>query len=243
MKLRHFLGGTALAISTVFIAPAYANTPALQQLLNSKYPDMPIKVTAETPMQGVYELQLDDGSLVYTDSKADYFMVGNLVDFKNQINLTQQREQELNKVDVKQLPLNQAVKTVKGNGKHTLYIFTDPDCPYCKQLEKELAKMNNLTIYTFLYPIKDQHHTTKTQIAEKVWCSSNPSKAWADFMLNGTVPTANANCDNPISKNLALGNQLKVTGTPTIILQDGRRIAGAMPAEQLQKVLDGSKSN
>lgn len=225
---------TALALAFSF--SAYASPAQVQSNLKQKHPDLPFQTVNSTPMPSIYEVQLDDGSLVYTDIQADYFLLGNLIDFKKQINLTEQRTQQLNQVDVKKLPLDQAIKQVKGTGKHTLYIFTDPDCPYCKMLEKELAKMDNLTIYTFLYPIKDVQAQTKK--AEKIWCSSNPADAWQKLMLDNVQPTGKANCSNPINKNLQLGQQLKVFGTPTLFLENGERIPGALKAEQLQQILN-----
>lgn len=234
MTLFKKLSLTTLAMTFCF--SVYASPTQVQNNLKQKHPDLSFQSVSSTPMPSIYEVQLDDGSLVYTDVQADYFLLGNLIDYKKQINLTEQRIQQLNQIDIKTLPLDQAIKHVKGTGKHTLYIFTDPDCPYCKILEKELAKMDNLTIYTFLYPIKDVQ--AQTQKAEKIWCSNNPADAWQKLMLNNIQPAGKANCSNPISKNLQLGQQLKVFGTPTLFLANGQRIPGALKAEQLQQILD-----
>jgi thiol:disulfide interchange protein DsbC len=147
-------------------------------------------------------------------------------------NLTEKRLRELSGVKWGDLPLDAAFKTVRGNGKRTLAVFSDPNCPYCKRFEKDLAKVDDVTIYTFLYPIlsPDSHEKAKA-----IWCSSDKSKAWSDLMLNGKVPAA-AQCDTPIDRNLALGRKFRINGTPTLIFASGERVPGAVSAEQLEKL-------
>ena len=148
-------------------------------------------------------------------------------------NLTQKRLSELNAISWNDLPLDAAFKTVHGNGKRVLAVFVDPNCPYCKHFEKELVKVDDITVYTFLFPILSQDSHQK---AQAIWCSADKSKAWSDWMLNGKVPAA-ANCATPIAENLAFARKNNITGTPTLIFANGQRVPGAISAERLEKML------
>jgi thiol:disulfide interchange protein DsbC len=170
----------------------------------------------------------------------NYIFSGNIIDAKTMQNITEKRLLDLTGIKWEDLPLDGAFKTVRGNGKRLLAIFSDPNCPYCKRFEKDLAKVDDVTIYTFLYPIlsPDSHEKSKA-----VWCSADKSKAWSDLMLNGTVPSA-AGCDTPIEKNLALGRKYRVTGTPTLVFANGERVPGVIAADLIEKLLvkNGKKS-
>ena len=204
----------------------------IKRTLEGRLGGVKVDAVAKTPYLGLYEVRLDS-EILYTDEKMNYIFSGNIIDGKNMQNLTEKRLRELTAIRWENLPLDAALKTVHGNGKRTLAIFSDPNCPYCKRFEKDLAKVDDVTIYTFLYPIlsQDSHEKSKA-----VWCSADKSKAWSELMLNGTVPTA-AGCDTPIDKNLALGRKYRVTGTPTLIFANGERVPGAIPAEQIEKLL------
>lgn len=204
----------------------------IKRTLESRLGGIKIEAVAKTPYLGLYEVRVD-GEILYTDEKMSYIFSGNILDAKTMQNLTEKRLRELTAIKWENLPLESAFKTVRGNGKRTLAIFSDPNCPYCKRFEKDLAKVDDVTIYTFLYPIlsQDSHEKSKA-----VWCSADKSKAWSELMLNGTVPTA-ARCDTPIDRNLELGHKYRVTGTPTLIFANGERVPGAIPAEQIEKLL------
>lgn len=227
---------TTLILSLSTLGLAHADVATTQQNLKKNFPEIPVSAVNTTPVKGVYEV-ITEGQIVYTNDDAQYFFVGNLVDPKNQRNLTAERMQQLNKIDVSTLPLNQAIKHVKGNGKRTLYIFSDPDCPYCQRLEKELTAVDNVTIYLFLFPLTTLHPNAET-IATQIWCSKNQYQAWQDYLLNHKAPTASQKCSTPIQKNLALGQKLNINGTPTMYLKNGERIAGAVQASQLNTLLD-----
>jgi thiol:disulfide interchange protein DsbC len=228
----------------VLLAPALALAQAaepagkltseaiIKRTLEGRLGGVKVDAVAKTPYLGLYEVRLDS-EILYTDEKMNYIFSGNIIDGRNMQNLTEKRLRELTAIKWENLPLDAALKTVHGNGKRTLAIFSDPNCPYCKRFEKDLAKVDDITIYTFLYPIlsQDSHEKSKA-----VWCSADKSKAWSELMLNGTVPTA-AGCDTPIDKNLALGRKYRVTGTPTLIFANGERVPGAIPAEQIEKLL------
>ncbi len=204
----------------------------IKNTLESRLGGIKIEAVAKTPYLGLYEVRLD-GEILYTDEKMNYIFSGNIIDAKTMQNVTEKRLRDLTAIKWENLPLDAAVKTVRGNGKRTLAIFSDPNCPYCKRFEKDLAKVDDVTIYTFLYPIlsQDSHEKSKA-----VWCSADKSKAWSELMLNGTVPAA-GRCDTPIDKNLELGRKYRVTGTPTLVFANGERVPGAVSAEQVEKLL------
>ena len=204
----------------------------IKRTLEGRMGGIKVDAVAKTPYLGLYEVRVDN-EILYTDEKLNYIFSGNIIDGKSMQNLTEKRLRDLSAIKWENLPLDAAVKTVRGNGKRMLAIFSDPNCPYCKRFEKDLANVDNITIYTFLYPIlsEDSHEKSKA-----VWCSADKSKAWSALMLSGTVPTA-ARCDTPIENNLALGHKYRVTGTPTLIFANGERVPGAIPQAQLEKLL------
>jgi len=208
---------------------------AVQKTLGA---DAPVKAVARTPIPGLFEVSVG-GEILYADEKAQYVILGgNLVDTKTRQNLTEARQSELNKVDFAKLPFDRAFKYVKGNGSRKIAVFSDPNCPYCKRFEETLksSKIDNITVYTFLYPVLGPDSDAKSKA---IWCAPDQLKAWHDWMLDKKAPpTPTAKCDDkPVKDNFALGHQLNITGTPTIILSDGRRLPGAVPAEELEKAL------
>ena len=169
--------------------------------------------------------------VVYTDDKASYLMVGKMYDLRTQTDLTQARRDELLRIDFKALPFDQAMKVVRGKGERVIAVFADPTCRYCKQFEQGLGELDNVTIYTFLYPILSPDASTR---AKQIWCSPDRQKAWDDLMLREIAPMARADCANPVDKNADMGRKMEVSGTPTIFFADGNRIAGAVPVDVLE---------
>ena len=186
----------------------------------------------KTNVLGLYELRIG-GDILYADEKANYLITGNIIDLKTRQNLTQERLSKLSAIKFSDLPLDLAVKTVKGDGKRVFATFEDPNCGYCKKLAKDMAGMNNVTIYTFLLPILSQDSAVKSRA---VWCAADRAKAWSDLMVNGIAPAAGT-CEAPIEKVLALARKYNIRGTPTIFLSSGERIPGAVPVAQLEQKL------
>lgn len=187
---------------------------------------------------GLYEVQID-GELIYTDGKVTHVVIGDIVDVKSRKNLTDERKQKLSQIKFSDLPLEMAVKQVKGNGKRVLATFEDPNCSYCRKLAKELQGMNDVTVYTFLYPILSPDSSEK---AKNLWCANDRAKAWNDLMIDGKQP-ASANCDHPTEKVTAVGRKLNIRGTPTMFFADGSRVPGYMPMAALEKALDKGSAN
>jgi thiol:disulfide interchange protein DsbC len=177
---------------------------------------------------------LFDEQIVYTDAKVTYMFVGNVYEANTKRNLTQAKLRQLTRVPFDSLPLDLAFKRVKGNGERKLAIFSDPDCPYCARLEKELKGIDNVTIYTFLYPI-DQLHPDAARKSRVIWCAPDKVKAWDAFFESNVLPGNDGTCDNPIAATAALGSKLKVTATPTLVFADGSIVPGALPSDQLEQ--------
>jgi thiol:disulfide interchange protein DsbC len=186
----------------------------------------------KTPYLGMYEVRLGD-QLFYTDAKVTYIFDGNIIETKSGANLTEERISEITAIKFSELPLDLAVKTVRGNGKRVLATFEDPNCGYCKVLAKDMQGMDNLTVYTFLLPIISPDSPEKVRA---VWCSPDRSKAWNDLMLRD-IPPAGGNCEPPTEKVKALAIKLKISATPTIFLSNGERRPGAVPAAKLEELL------
>jgi len=227
------------AFTGLILTAAYAETAqeaAIRKAIEPRLgPDAKVESVTKTPYSGLYEVQVN-GDVIYTDIKAQYLFVGRIVDTRTLQDLTKARLEEINKVAFSDLPLNLAMKSVKGNGKRVIAVFEDPNCGYCKHFDQTLKDVDNITVYTFLYNILSPDSITKSR---DVWCAADRNKAWDDWMLNGkAAPTAPANCSAPHEQVLALGKRMKVTGTPTIIFADGSRIPGAIDAKALEAKLN-----
>ncbi|MCL2656168.1 MAG: DsbC family protein [Betaproteobacteria bacterium] len=192
-----------------------------------------IQSISKTPFPGLNEVVLQTGEIIYTDDKGSFILNGELIDPKRRISLTADRQRMLEKIDFATLPLGDAIKTVRGNGKRVIASFEDPNCGYCKRFAKELQAMNNVTIYTFLFPILSPDSGEKSK---NIWCAKDRSRAWNDWMLEGK-PVKEADCKTPLDQNLALGQKLRISGTPTIFLSDGSRVKGMLSAPQLEQEL------
>ncbi|WP_250509534.1 DsbC family protein [Caballeronia sp. GACF4] len=215
-------------------AQADQTTDKIKSTLESRMGDANIKSVDKTPIPGLYEVNLGS-QIVYTDATGNYVLIGDLVDTRSSKNLTEARLSETNKIDFAKLPFENAVKVVKGNGSRKIAVFSDPNCPYCKQLESTLKSIDNVTVYTFLYPVLSPDSTAKSK---SIWCSKDRAMSWEGWMLDRKAPTTAASCDTTaIDKNLKLGHTMNVSGTPTVFLADGRRLPGAVPADRLEKEL------
>ena len=193
------------------------------------------------PYGDLYEVIVNGSNVLYTDSKGQVGLFGNLVELKTRKNLTELRRDELLVVDFSKLPLDKAIVKVKGNGSRKLAIFTDPDCPYCKQLEKELANVTDVTVYIFLLPLT-QLHPDASRKATAIWCSTDRVKAWDDLMQSGKEPGEGkaAECATPIADIAKLAQQLNISGTPGIVFSNGKLVPGAVPAEQIETMLNAA---
>lgn len=224
-------------LAGLLAANAGADEASLKKAVEAAYPKLKVYSVTKTPFNGLYEVFLGE-EILYTDEKFSFFIVeGKLIDSKTRKNVTGDRMEELTKVDFNTLPLNQAIKVVKGNGGRKLVVFSDPDCPYCKQLEQHsLAGLNDVTIYTFLFPLESLHPDAANK-ARAIWCAPDRTKAWQDWMLNGQLAKSTTTCNTPVEENAELGRKLGIRGTPLLIFGNGKRVSGAIPAQEIENRL------
>ncbi|MEE8254080.1 MAG: DsbC family protein [Nitrosomonadaceae bacterium] len=213
---------------------AHADEASLKKSLKAYFPNEKIEILKKTPFLELYEVVVGD-QLFYVDEKVNYFFTGYIFDLKTEKNITEERLREImnaRRVDIYSLPLELAIKEVKGNGKRKLIIFSDPNCGYCKRLEKELVNVTDVTIYTLLYPILNG----SKEVANTIWCSDDRLKAWNNFMLKAIKPTG-TNCKTPIDTFLQIGKKHGFNSTPTMIFADGTVVSGMMSAGMIEKKL------
>lgn len=216
---------------------AYAGEAEIRQSLQSKLPDVgKVDHVVKTPYAGLYEVVLGD-QLLYTDEQGQYLFEGRIIDVRSRRDITEDRRQQLFAVEFDKLPLELAVKKVKGNGKRKMAYFSDPNCGYCKRLEGELSKVSDVTLYLFLHPI----FQGSDEIVRNVYCAKDPVKAWDELMLNKNAP-ASASCKMSSDQVAALARKLRVNGTPNLIFGNGVQVPGFLPADELEKRLNESVS-
>jgi len=222
---------------------ALAGEAEVRQAFEARFPGSKVSSVSKTPLPGIYEVVADGNQIAYVDQKAEYLVLGEVIDLKNRRNLTREKVDQLMTIRFDSLPLQNAIKFVKGDGKRTLAVFSDVDCPFCKKLEPELAKLDNLTIYMFPYPIASLHPDAGRK-SKQIWCSKDRAKAWEDLMLRGKQPAKVADCKNPIDENVALGQKLGISGTPTLVFANGRRVPGYLQADKIEALLkEAAKTN
>jgi thiol:disulfide interchange protein DsbC len=235
LSFRAFLAVLATAIAL----PALAQEDKVRAALKKVLPDAPIDTIRKTPYGGLYEVTMGS-DVYYVDEKASFVVMGSLVDLGTKQNVTELRQRELLKVDFAALPLDRAFKIVRGNGSRKIAMFADPNCGYCKRFERDLLGVSDITVYVFLYPILSPDSVDK---AKKIWCSADPGKTWIDWMVRDVPIQGEAKCNTAaIEKNVAYGQEKKVTGTPTMIFEDGDRIPGAIAITDFEKKLAATKA-
>lgn len=223
-----------LAMLATGLTAAHAGEAEIKKAVSTLFgPQARVDEVRKVDVPGLYEVRLGN-DVIYADEKGNYLIHGDIMDVKGKKNLTEERRNKLSAIKFSDLPLELAVKTVRGNGKRVFATFEDPNCGYCKKLAKDMASMTDITMYTFLYPILSPDSMEKSR---SIWCSPDRSKAWLGWMTENATP-AGSSCDAPIEKVVALGNKLGIRGTPTIFLANGERIPGFVPADRLEQMLN-----
>lgn len=234
-----------LSLSALMAACVGAETPSkvedtIKKLVEPRLGEgAKIDSVRETPYSGLYEIRVG-GDVLYTDKTATYLFSGHIYNVKTGTDLTRERIDELNKIKFSDLPLDKALKQVKGDGSRVIAVFEDPNCGYCKRFRRDtLTKVDNVTVYTFMYNILADDSAVKSK---NIWCAPDRVKAWDDWMISGkAAPAAAASCANPNDDVLELGHKLRVSGTPAIFFADGSRIPGAIDAKTLEAKLAAIK--
>ncbi len=222
------------AVSTV---PSDKVTSGIMATLRERFPTVKIEKVGPSAWPGVYEV-VSDNEIAYTNADASLLLSGKMIDTSTKQDLTAKRWSEVTGIEFGKLPFELAIKTVKGDGSRRMAVFSDPDCPYCRQLEQNLKDVTDVTIYTFLYPLQEIHPDAG-QKAAKIWCAKDRAGAWSDWMLKKELPQARACTDAPVAQLLKLGEKLKVVGTPTMFFEDGHRMSGALSSADLRLHLGG----
>lgn len=231
--------GWGLMLLLVLPVAAQPDEAKTRKKFEARFPTAKIEQFNRTPFAGLYEVVFD-GQVVYTDDKLNYLITGNLFDLRQaeERNLTRERRDQIASGGLVKAQLN-AVKRVRGNGKRVIYTFEDPNCGYCKSLHKELNKMTDVTIYTFLLPILSADSVEKSKA---VWCAKDRAKLWDDLMTNVVVPSnAPKNCATPIDDNQALAKRFGVRGTPAVYLATGQQIGGFLSVTELEEALTATR--
>jgi thiol:disulfide interchange protein DsbC len=220
-------------------AVAQADEAGIKQAFQKKFAHATVESVTPTPFTGIYEVVFN-GQVAYTDEKLSFVFIGSLYDLRGaeRRNLTQERSAQLAAQNLER-SRESAIKRVRGSGSRVLYTFEDPNCTYCRRLQKELVKIKDVTIYTFLWPILSADSVEKSKA---IWCAKDRGKAWDNLMSNGVVPQNDRKCENPIAKNNELAQRFGVRGTPAIYLADGRQIGGYLAAEKLEEALVSASS-
>ena len=229
----------ALSLFAAFSsAHAAVDIEKMRKQLTERMPGTKIGAITKAPYVGLYEVIANGFNVFYTDEHANIAIIGKLIDLKTGKDIAQARSQELMRVDFAALPMDKAIVKVKGDGSRKLAVFSDPDCPFCRDLEQELNKVTDVTIYTFLYPLTELHPDAERK-AKLIWCAENPAKAWDDLMLNGKEPAATEKaCEPPLKEIQEMALKYWINGTPGVVFSDGQLVAGSLNSAQIEKHLD-----
>jgi thiol:disulfide interchange protein DsbC len=227
--------GSAVACSAISLPTlALGGEGDVRKRMDTFIGEPAVESVTKTPYGALYEVVLKNGQLIYTDEMATFILDGSLIDTAERRDVTKARLNQLSAIDFSTLPLDQAFKVVRGKGSRVIATFEDPNCGYCKRLGKDIAQMDDVTVYTFLYPILSEDSVVKSN---NIWCSKDKGKAWTDWVVEGKVPP-DATCDvSTIVRNVELGQKLRISGTPTIFLSDGTRIGGYVQPAELERAL------
>ncbi len=232
-----------LTIATLALGvSALAQEAVIRKNLAQHFPELKaIDQVSKAPVNGLYEVRVNGSEIYYTDADASHLIVGNIYDTQKQINLTEQRVNKLSAIKFNNLPFKDAFTIVRGNGERKLAVFEDPNCGYCKRFEHDLQGVNNVTVYMFLFPILGPDSVEKSKA---VWCAKDKGQTWQDWMLHEqALPSASPMCDTAaLKRNVELGRNFRITGTPTLFFIDGSRVPGAIDAAQIEKHLTDSAS-
>jgi thiol:disulfide interchange protein DsbC len=231
---------TITLLMALVATTAFANEAQIRKIVEAKLGGTKVEGIQPGPL-GLYEVRFrgpNGVQVIYTDASATHIFFGKIYETANDRDLTEERMRKLNAIKFDSLPLDQAVKIQRGDGKRVVAMFSDPFCPACRQFEQTLNQLNDVTIYVFMFPV------IRPDLAEQskaVWCSTDRGQAWIDLALRGKAPTAKPSCSNPVQKNVELGKSLGVNSTPTLVFQNGERVAGGLRMADLTELLDTAK--
>jgi thiol:disulfide interchange protein DsbC len=237
------LTNTLLALLLLWTSlAAGAQEATIRKNIAERIPQLKnIDEVTKSPVPGLFEIRVNGTEIFYSDAEGNFLIQGSVIDTRQRRNLTEERVEKLLSIHFDTLPVKDAFTIVRGNGKRRLAVFEDPNCGYCKRFERDLQKVDNVTIHMFLYPILGPDSADKSR---QIWCAKDPAKAWTDYMVRdlALAHTAAPSCDvAAITRNVELGRKHKISGTPTLLFADGSRVPGAISAAQVEKHLSDAK--
>ncbi len=210
-----------IAFLSLFAASfAIANEQMIRRAIEPKLNGARIEAVQPSSIPGLMEVRFRTPQgiqILYTDPKGENIVQGEIYDTKTGRNLTDERISKLSAIKFDSLPLDQAVKIVRGNGKRVAAMFSYPYCPACQSFEQTLQQVDDLTLYVFMFPVI---RPEKGDDSRSVWCSPDRAKAWLDLALRKKAP-ARAACDNPVDAIVTLGQSIGVRATPTMFFENG----------------------
>ena len=235
---------SAALIGLALAGTALADDAAIRRAWGEAYPGQPgpDEIT-RTSIAGLYEVRVGT-DIYYVDEKGDHIIApaieggnfGHIIETRTKKDLTQPHIDKINSIDIDKLPLQDAMVMKQGTGARRLVIFEDPNCGFCRQLERDLVALKDVTIYTFLIPILGGDSPIK---ARDIWCAKDNARVWRSWMLNGeSAKREMGKCDfSAIERNTALALKYHIRGTPAIVFEDGSRVPGALPLDELEKTI------
>lgn len=230
---------SAFLLLACFAATALADEAAVRRMVEDKVRgSAQVEAIRKAPWGDLFEVVVrgpEGPQIYYVDGNATVIIAGQAIDAKSGRNLTEERLQKLSAIKWESLPFDSAITMTRGSGRRKIAVFSDPNCPYCKRFEKDLAKLGDITVHIFLYPVISPASAAQTK---SVWCSKDRAKAWNDLMLRDIQPSAKPDCETPVEKLVALGRKLGATSTPTWFLENGQRHSGALPLFEVRRLLD-----
>lgn len=229
--LKKIIFSIYMAVILHSMAPAVGAETDLNATISAKL-GKKIDSVRTIEFANLYEVSAE-GKVIYIDKQLRYVFAGNIYDLEKKVNLTREQVKVVQRIKFHELPLNNAIKTVRGSGDKEIVIFADPNCKFCKKLEKELAELQGVKVFTFLYPILSED---SSKLARDIWCGAAPSEQWKEWMISEKRPPS-VDCESPNEANLILGKKLNVNATPVIFFSDGERISGAVPLEKIKAKL------
>lgn len=237
MKLKQSL---LIALALAASVDAGAQEAQIRKNLAERLPQLQkIDEITETAMPGLYELRVNGSEILYSDAKGNFLLQGSLIDTKLRRNLTEERIDKLTAINLDALPYKDSFTIVRGNGKRKLVVFEDPNCGYCKRFERDLQKVDNVTVHMFLYPILGPDSVEKSK---HIWCAKDAAKVWQDWMVRDQLPKA-ASCDSAaLARNVEIGRKYKISGTPTLLFANGMRVPGAIGTAEIEKHLSDASN-
>lgn len=231
----------AMIFLTAFGWSALADEAAVRRMIGQKLDASGrIESVQKVPWGALFEVVVrgaDGPQIYYVDDDANVIIIGDAIDAKTGRSFTEKRQRQLSAINWQSLPFQWAITTKRGGGRRKIAILSDPNCPYCRRFEEDLAKLDDLTVHVFPYAILKPESVRQ---AKAVWCSGDRAKTWNDLMLRRVEPTAAAQCDTPIEKLIEFGRRLGANSTPTWFLENGERYSGAMPLDQVRALLDAA---